>query len=154
MLLSNRIAFGKHLLNECKACVTWHPQTFTQKERRTSVCLRCNYGFPNSILFDYKRNSAQPTDPQAHQLTNSSTHKFINPQAHQPTSSSTHKLINPHKLINSSTQKLVNSDTHQLKCSPTNLLKSTPTHQLKNIVFILQLRSDFHSVLAKIKVKK
>ena len=122
MLLSNRIAFGKHLLNECKACVTWHPQTFTQKERRTSVCLRCNYGFPNSILFDYKRNSAQPTDPQAHQLTNSSTHKFINPQVHQPTSSSTHKFINPQTHQPTQAHQLINSKTRKLRYSPTQVL--------------------------------
>jgi len=71
---------------------------------------------------------------------------LLNPQTRKLINSPTRQLINPHKLINSKARKL--------KYSPTNLLKPTPTHQLKNIVFILQLRSDFHSVLAKIKVKK
>ena len=47
-----------------------------------------------------------------------------------------------YKLKNLSTYKLINLQTNQLT--------NTPTEKLKNITFILQLRFNFRSVLAKI----
>ena len=79
------------------------------------------------------------------------THRVINSQ--KPNNSRRHQLINPQTpqiqspLTQSSpTQKLPNSKTHQLK--------SSPTQKLKLLSFILQYRSNFRSVLAKILVKK
>ena len=51
-LLPNRIAFGKLLLATSKMRIAWHQHTLTQGQMNTLVCLRCIYGFPNSILFD------------------------------------------------------------------------------------------------------
>lgn len=34
-LSSNKIAFGKQLLEERKACAAWHQQTLTQRGRNT-----------------------------------------------------------------------------------------------------------------------
>jgi len=79
---------------------------------------------------------------------------LLNPQTRKLINSSTHQLANPHKLINSKTRKLKYSSIQELTISSTQAHSNPSTHQLKNIVFILQLRSDFHSVLAKIKVKK
>ena len=77
---------------------------------------------------------------KAHQLPKTPTHKLINFPTNQLTSSSIQKFTN------SSTQKLINSKTHQLK--------SSSTQNLKLSSFILQLHSNFRSLLAKILAKK
>ena len=69
--------------------------------------------------------------------------KLINPQTYQP--------INPktQKIINSKTKKIINqkkSQAHQ----PTN----SKTQKLKLLFFILQQRSIFRAILAKIWGKK
>ena len=53
-LSSNKIAFGKQLLEERKTCVAWHQQTLRRGKGAYFVFLRCTYGFPNPFLFDYK----------------------------------------------------------------------------------------------------
>ena len=67
---------------------------------------------------------------KAPQLPKTSTHKFTNSPTPKP--------------INS---KIPNSKTHQLK---THQLKNSPTQKLKSLSFILQYRSNFRSVLARI----
>ena len=75
--------------------------------------------------------------------------------------------MNPstHKLKTSSTYQLNSSSTYQLNSSSTYQLNSSSTYQLTNsstyqliklkiVAFILQQRSIFHSVLAKLQVKK
>ena len=57
IIQSNRVAFGKQLLVECKACVAWHPLTFTLSKRRAVVRSQCSYDFPNPILFDHKTDN-------------------------------------------------------------------------------------------------
>ena len=52
-LWPNIIAFGKLLLATSKMRIAWHQHTLTQGQRNALVCLRCIYGFPNPILFDY-----------------------------------------------------------------------------------------------------
>ena len=83
-----------------------------------------------------------------------------------PESSTTPKYINSStlQLINSKlkTQKLTNSKTHKFNNSPTQNLINPKSHQpkisstqrLKLLPFILQYRSNFRSVLAKILVIK
>ena len=95
-----------------------------------------------------KSRSHQLTKSQTPQLTNSPTQKLHNTKAPQHKSSPTQKLINTkaHQLKNPPTQKLPNTKAHQLK--------SSPTQKLKSLSFILQYRSNFRSVLAKIWVKK
>ena len=94
---------------------------------------------------DYKHTKTQQlTNAPTHQLKISSTHqlKNINPQTQN---SSTHKLKN----INSKTKKIINqkkSQAHQ----PTN----SKTQKLKLLFFILQQRSIFRAILAKIWGKK
>ena len=68
-LQPNRIAFGKLLPTASKTRIAWHQDTLTQGQRNTLVCLRCIYGFPNSILFDYKTT---------YKLINSSTYDLKN----------------------------------------------------------------------------
>ena len=57
IIQTNRIAFGKQLLVECKACVDWHPLTFTLSKRRIVVRSQYSYGLPNPILFNYKTDN-------------------------------------------------------------------------------------------------
>ena len=62
-----------------------------------------------------------------------------------------------HQLINSSTQKnkkSTSTSTQKLKTSPTHQLSNSPTLKLKLLYFILQYRSSFRSVLAKIQAIK
>ena len=82
------------------------------------------------------------------QLTNSSTQKLINSQNHQHTNSSAHELISTktHQFKNSLTHGLISSKTHQFK--------NSLTQKLKLLSFILQYRSNFRSVLAKIQAEK
>ena len=68
-LQPNRIAFGKLLPTASKTRIAWHQDTLTQGQRNTLVCLRCIYGFPNPILFDYKTT---------YKLINSSTYNLKN----------------------------------------------------------------------------
>ena len=101
---------------------------------------------------------------KAKQIPKTSTYKLTNPQTHEHKKSQTQKLINSrnHNLINSKTHQFINSRTYQLisqqtqklKNSSTQKPKKTSTQNLKLLSFILQLRSDFRSVLAKIWVKK
>ena len=72
----------------------------------------------------------------------------MNLQVHQHTNQLINQLINQptHQLANSSTHKLINSQSPQLI--------TLPIHNLKLLSFILQYCFGFHSVLAKILVKK
>ena len=89
-----------------------------------------------------------------HKLKNSSTQKLKKSSTPKIRSSSTHKLINP------STQKLKKSSTQKLKKSSTkknHKLINPQTQKLKNLnyyFFILQQRSIFRAILAKIWGKK
>ena len=92
-------------------------------------------------------NSRSTSTSSTYQLIYSKTLKRRNPQAHQLTNPKTHQLINAQ---NSRTHKLINPE---LTSSSTYILKKTSTHQrtkLKFVIFILQHRLNFHSVLAKI----
>ena len=103
----------------------------------------------------------QAYQPQMHKFINSQTHKLKAPidlQTHQLTNSptpnsSTHQLTNStaHQLTNSKPHQLTNSKTHQLINSSTQ--RHQPT-KLKSVTFILQQRSNFHFVLAKLQVEK
>ena len=96
-------------------------------------------------------NSRSTSTSSTYQLIYSKTLKRRNSQAHQLTNPKTHQLINAQ---NSRTHKLINSE---LTSSSTYKLKKTSTHQrtkLKFVIFILQHRLNFHSVLAKIQVIK
>ena len=90
------------------------------------------------------------------QFTNSSTHKIISTQTHQFKNSSAHKLISSktHLLTNSLTHKLINSQTHQLTNSSVQKLINSLTQKLNLLSFVLQCRSNFRSVLAKIQAEK
>ena len=55
-----------------------------------------------------------------------------------------------HQFINSLTQKLTNSLTQKLTNSKTQKFTNSKTPKLKPLSFILQHRSNFRSVLAKI----
>ena len=62
-------------------------------------------------------------------------------------------LINSRKPNTSRTRQLIqltNSPTHQLTNSSTYQLKNLKTQKLKFVIFILQNRSNFHPILAKI----
>ena len=93
---------------------------------------------------------------QKHQSTNS---KNINPQTQK---TSTHKLKKHQptksKNINPQTQKTSTHKvrTHQLKNSQAqkNINPSTQKFKNKTVIFILQQRSNFRALLAKIWVKK
>lgn len=94
----------------------------------------------------------QPPNVSTRQLTSSRT---PNAQVHQLTNSQTQELINskPHQLANSKPHQFINPSTHKLKTPLTYQLKNSLIHQptkLKSFTFILQQRSIFHSVLAKI----
>ena len=66
----------------------------------------------------------------------------VNPLAYKLTKTQQLPKTLTYKLINSSTYKLINSSTYKLT--------NSPTQKLKLLSFILQNRSNFHSVLAKI----
>ena len=91
-----------------------------------------------------------------HQLKSSSTRKLIHSKAHPLKNSSSQRLIHSkdHQLANSSTQKNIHSKAHPLKSSPTQKLTNSSTPKLKTLSFILQSRSNFRAILAKILVKK
>ena len=103
--------------------------------KHTLSCTTCKNKPTNRL-----QRPRKPNNSQMRQLINPSTHKLINP--------STHKLINQknHKLTNPSTHKLINSKTHQLI--------NSSTQKLKLLFFILQQRSIFRALLAKIWGKK
>jgi len=61
-----------------------------------------------------------------------------------------YKLTKHQQLANTPTHNLANSLTHQLINSPTRQLTNSSTQKLKLLSFILQHRSNFRSVLAKI----
>ena len=95
------------------------------------------------MYLPFNLQAYQPQTHKVHQLTNSQTQELINSKPHQLANSKPHQLINP--------------STHKLKTPLTYQLKSSSTHQptkLKSVAFILQQRSIFHSILAKIQVKK
>ena len=94
---------------------------------KTKSCTTCKNKPTNRL-----QRPRKPNNSQMRQLINPSTHKLINQKNHKLTNPSTHKLINSkkHQLINSSTQKL------------------------KLLFFILQQRSIFRAILAKIWGKK
>jgi len=77
---------------------------------------------------------------KAQQFKSSTTPEDTNSQTHQLTNEPTHKIKT------SPTQMLINSLTHKLR--------NSPTQNLKSLSFILQLHSNFRSVLAKILAKK
>ena len=68
----------------------------------------------------------------------------------------THELISSktHQLIKSSAHKIINSQTHQLTNSSAQKLINSLTQKLNLLSFILQCRSNFRSVLAKIQAEK
>lgn len=47
------IVFGKLLLGDCKMRTAWHQHALTPGERKTLLCLRRTYGFPNPIRVYY-----------------------------------------------------------------------------------------------------
>ena|GEM_PF-529007 len=98
----------------------------------------------------------QLTNPRTHKLVNSSTHKLTNLPTYQLTNSQTCQLANSQtcKLANSQTHKLANSQTCKPANSQTHQLTTPSTQKLKIIIFILQCRFNFHSVLAKLLVIK
>ena len=59
------------------------------ERRNTLVCLRCNYGFPKPMQFDYNISTQQ-----TRQLKKSSTQKRTNTSAQKIINSQTHELIN------------------------------------------------------------
>ena len=77
-------------------------------------------------------------------LHTSSAHQFINIQIH--TNSQNHPITNLQTHINPQTHKLTKSSTQKFTYSS--------SQKLKFLSFILQTRSNFHSVLAKIQAKK
>ena len=77
-------------------------------------------------------------------LHTSSAHQFINIQIH--TNSQNHPITNLQTHINPQTHKLTKSSTQKFTYSS--------TQKLKFLSLILQNRSNFHSVLAKIQAKK
>lgn len=113
-----------------------------------------------------------PQNSQTHQLTNLQTHQLISSAPHQLCIPSTRHLKNlhVHHVINSSrhphenmqTNKLVTTATPQLLTPSTRVLTNSSTYQLTNsstqnlkkVIFVLQYRSDFYSVLARMLVKK
>ena len=78
---------------------------------------------------------------------NSQSYKLTKKQ--QIPNESTHQLIGSptYKLKNSQVQQLTNSKSHQPK---SHQPKISSTQKLKLLPFILQYRSNFRSVLAKI----
>ena len=94
-------------------------------------------------VFTLQLTGLPTPNSQVHQLASSTTHQLTNSTTHQLTNSKPHQFINP------STHKLKTPLTYQLK----NSLIHQPT-KLKSFTFILQQRSIFHSILAKIQVKK
>ena len=101
---------------------------------------------------DYKHTKTQQlTNAPTHQLKISSTHqlKKINPRTQK---TSTHKLknINP-RTQKTSTHKL---KTHQPQKSQAHQPTNSKTQKLKLLFFILQQRSIFRTILAKIWGKK
>ena len=95
----------------------------------------------------YPRGLSTHENPTTPQCIYSSTYKLINLQAHQL---QTYKFVNS-KLTSSSTHKFKNTRTCKLINSST---QNPSTQNLKSLSFILQYRSNFHSVLAKLQVKK
>ena len=85
-------------------------------------------------------------DKSSHWHINS--RKAINPRRHQRITIPFHQLINTQfrKYTSPSTPNPVSSQSHNLAISP--------TQKLKLLFYILQSRSKFRSVLAKILVKK
>ena len=74
---------------------------------------------------------------------NSRIHQLINSPTHQLKAQNTET----YKLKNSQVQQLTNSKSHQPK---SHQPKISSTQKLKLLPFILQCRSNFRSVLAKI----
>ena len=134
-------------------------------------CLTIN---PLTGLSTHK--TQQLPNTSAHQPANTRTHKLNNPQPHltlRPTllvSPSTCQLVNqrahqPTVLVNSPTCQLINLSTRQLSNPPPHHFLSTrqpvnsstnkpSSSKLKSTLFILQIPSIFHAILAKILAKR
>ena len=137
-----------------------HRQNALQANREKQETMQTTHSFdkhPNALSgFNAPKNKeglvavAIPT-PHKHSLScttckNKPTNRLQTPR--KPNNSQMRQLINPstHKLINPSTHKLINSKTHQLI--------NSSTQKLKLLFFILQQRSIFRAILAKIWGKK
>ena len=126
-----------------------------------SFNISTNRGGVHSKSTHWLINSRKPTTAEdinslTHKLKNLPTQKLINSPTQKLTSSPTHKLINSktHQLKSSLTHKLKNSQAHQLTSLQTHQLTNSSTQNLKPLSLILQCRSKFRSVLAKIQAKK
>ena len=120
--------------------VAWHKQTPTQAKMNTLVCLCHVQVFQvqpcltiNPLTGLSTQKAQQLPNTSTHQPANTRTHKLNNP----PTSSNPppHPSCQPRQPVNSSTNK-------------------TNSSKLKSILFILQIPSNFHAILAKILAKR
>ena len=98
-------------------------------------------------------------NPQTQKLINSKTKKLINSKTKKIINPKNQKLINPqtYQPINSKTQKIINSKTKKIinqKKSQAHQPTNSKTQKLKLLFFILQQRSIFRTILAKIWGKK
>ena len=99
----------------------------------------------NSQTCQLKKSSTQEIiNSKTYQLKNSSAHQRTN--SYQLTNSPNHQLINSYQLMNSQTHKLTKSSDQKFTYSS--------SRKLKFLHFILQIHSNFHSVLAKIQAIK
>jgi len=104
-------------------------------------------------LINLKTSTHKLVNSRNHQLKKSSTQKLINSKTHQLKNSSAHQRTNSYQLTNSPNHQLINSyqlmnsQTHQIIDSK---ITYSSSQKLKYLFFILQIHSDFHSVLAKI----
>ena len=95
-------------------------------------------------------NARKPNNSRIQQLINLQTHQPAN--SRKPNNSRIQQLINlqTHQLTNSQPRQSINSSAHKNTIPQAYQLTNPPTQNLKIIYFVLQNRSDFHFVLARI----
>ena len=113
-----------------------------------------------SVYIKHSSITQQLDNSRAHQLTNSSACQPINSPSPHLANSSIYKLISLpahqlaispfRKFINLQARQLTNPSIHHLPTSQTRQLANSSTKNLKSIIFILQNRSSFIAILAKI----
>ena len=113
-----------------------------------------------SVYIKHSSITQQLDNSRAHQLTNSSACQPINSPSHHLANSSTYQLISlptrqftispSRKFINLQAYQLANPSIHHLPTSQSRQLANLSTKKLKSIIFILQYRSNFIAILAKI----
>ena len=124
---------------------------------RCLLSLECQHKIKITLIYEVQdktihwlTNSRKPNNSRKHQLINLQTRQLTN--SRKPNNHGKHQLINlqTRQLTNSQPRQTINSSAHKIIIPQAYQLTNPPTQNLKIIYFVLQNRSDFHFVLAKI----